>query len=193
MTRAIGIAQRIWAKVLFRLILANPGIYLCEIQDEILRMFGVYVCVSTICKTLKNMGCTSQAMHRLAIQRSDEKRAKFMADISLYDVSMLVWLDETGCDNRNCWRKHGYSMRGIPPCDNRLLVRGTRYSAIPVVSLEGIYDAYIAQGNMNGERFVKFVWECVVPILLPFDGSNPRSVGVMDNASIHHVQEISEI
>ena len=56
-------------------------------------MFGVHVCVSTICKTLKNMGCTSQAMHRLAIQRSDEKRAKFMADISLYDV---VWLDLSG-------------------------------------------------------------------------------------------------
>ena len=29
--------------VLFRLILANPGIYLCEIQEEIMRMFGVYV------------------------------------------------------------------------------------------------------------------------------------------------------
>lgn len=135
-------------------------------------MFGVYVWVSTICKPLKNMGSTRQAMQRLAIQRSDEKRA----DISLYDVSMLVWLDETGCDNRNCRRKYGYSMHGIPPCDHRLLVRGTRYSAIPVVSLEGIHDAYTAQGNMNGERFAKFVRECVVPILLPFDGSNPRSV-----------------
>ena len=179
--------------VLFRLILANPGIYLCEIQDEILRMFGVYVCVYTICRTLKNMGCTRQAMHCVAIQRSDEERAKFMADISLYDVSMLVWLDETGCDDRNYRRKYGYSMRGIPPCDHRLLVRGTRYSVIPVVSSEGVHDVYIAQGNMNGERFAKFVREYVVPILLPFDGSNPRSVLVMDNASIHHVQEISDI
>ena len=61
------------------------------------RIFGVYVCVSTICRTLvKMMGCTRQAMRRIAIQKSDEQRAKFMADISLYDVSMLVWLDESG-------------------------------------------------------------------------------------------------
>ena len=84
-------------------------------------------------------------------------------------------------------------MRETPPRDHRLLVRGTRYSAIPVVSLEGVHDVYIAQGNMNGERFAKFTRECVVPILMPFNGSNPRSVVVMDNASIHHVQEISDI
>ena len=50
-------------------------------------MFGVYVCISTICRMLKNIGCIRQAMDRLAIQRSDAERAKFMADISL---SMLV-------------------------------------------------------------------------------------------------------
>ena len=27
----------------------KPGIYLSEIQDELMRAFGVYVCVSTIC------------------------------------------------------------------------------------------------------------------------------------------------
>ena len=150
-----------------------------------MQMFGVYVCISTICRTLKTMGCTRQAMHRIAIQRSDEERAKFMANVSLYDVSMLVWLDESGCDDRNYRRKYGYSMRGIPPCDHRLLVRGTRYSAIPVVSAEGVHDVYITQGNMNGERFAKFVQECVLPILMPFNGSNPRSVVIMDNASIH--------
>ena len=179
--------------VLFRLILANPGIYLCEIQEEIRRMFGVYVCISTICRTLKNIGCTRQAMHRLALQRSDEERARFMADISLYDVSMLVWLDESGCDDRNYRRNYGYSMRGIPPCDHRKLTRGTRYSAIPIVSLEGVHDVYLAQGSMNGERFANFVEECVLPILMPFNGTNPRSVVIMDNASIHHVQEISDL
>ena len=50
---------------------------------------------------------------------------------------------------------------------------------------------HVAQGNMNGDRFSKFIQECVLPILMPFNGSNPRSVVVMDNASIHHVNEIS--
>ena len=78
--------------LLRRMILEMPGVYLCEIQ-ELLCIFGVYVCVSTICRMLKMMGCTRQAMSRITIQRSDEKRAEFMADISLYDMS------ETGLPN----------------------------------------------------------------------------------------------
>lgn len=80
-------------------------------------------------------------------------RAKFMAEISLYDPFMLIWLDESGHDGRNTIRKYGYSMRGMPLCDQRLLVRGVRYSAIPIISLDGIHDVYIAEGNVNGERF----------------------------------------
>ena len=82
-------------------------------------------------------------MHRVAIQRSDEKWARLMAEISLYDVSVLVWLDESGCDDHNYGRKYGHSMSEIPPCDHRLLIRGTRYTAIPLVSVEGVHDVYI--------------------------------------------------
>ena len=80
---------------LLRLILENPGIYLQELQDKLLRIFGVLVSVPTICRTLKYMGCSRQAMHRVALQRSDALRARFMAEISVYDPSMLVWLTNT--------------------------------------------------------------------------------------------------
>lgn len=113
------------------LILANPGIYLCEIPEEIMRMFGVCVYIYN----LKNMGCT-RAQHF----KDQMRNVQSMADISLYDVSMLVWLDESGCDDHNYERKYGYSMCGIPPCDHTSGVIGRR----PCV--------YIAQGNMNGER-----------------------------------------
>ena len=56
---------------LLRLVLANPGIYLQELQDELYDIFGALVSVPTICRTLKIMGCTRQAMSRVAIQRSD--------------------------------------------------------------------------------------------------------------------------
>ena len=59
--------------MMFRTILDKPGIYLSKIQNELMRIFGVYVCVSTICRTLKIMGCTRQTMHRVALQRSDEQ------------------------------------------------------------------------------------------------------------------------
>ena len=43
---------------------------------------------------------------------------------------------------------------------------------------------------MNGERFAHFVRDYLLPSLLPFNGVNPRSVVIMDNASIHHVEEV---
>ena len=131
--------------------------------------------------------------HHVAIQRSDELRAKFMAEVSLYDPSMLIWLDESGCDIRNTIRKYGYSMRGLPLCDQRLLVRGNRYSTIPIISLEGVHDVYIAEGCVNEDVFENFIDECLLPILKPFNGSNPHSVVIMDNTSIHHVDRVSHL
>ena len=120
-------------------------------------------------------------------------RAKYMADISVYDPDMLVWVDESGCDRRNTIRKYGYNIRGIPLCNQHLLVRGTRYSAIPVVSTAGVHDVYLAEGNINGERFTLFVESCLLPILNPFNGVNQCSVVIMDNASIHHVDTVQDL
>ena len=75
--------------VLLRLILNYPAIYLGEIQANLVAKFGVTVDVSTIslCRTLKFMGCTRQVIQQVALQHSDEQRAKFMADVSRYDPS----------------------------------------------------------------------------------------------------------
>jgi hypothetical protein len=112
-----------------------------------------------------------------------------MAEVSIYE---LVWLDEKGCDRRNTLRKYGYSLRGIPVCDYRLLVRGKRHSAIPVISLDGIHDVYVTEGTVNGEKFADFVRNCLFPVLKPFNYVNSHSVVIMDNASIHHVVDLIE-
>ena len=173
---------------LLRVITSHPGIYLSEIRAKLATKFGVTMDVSTICRTLKYMGCTRQVIQRISLQRSDEDRAKFMAQVSMYDPSMLLWIDESGCDGRNCKRKRGYSIRGMTPQDHRLLVRGTRYSAIPIISAEGIHDLFLAEGNVNGNIFTTFVRSCLLPVLQPFNWTNPHSVVILDNASIHHVE-----
>ncbi len=106
---------------------------------------------------------------------------------------MLIWIDESECDRRDSTRKWGYSVRGMPPRDHRLLVRGTQYSAIPVMSAEGIYDVHLAEGTMNGERFEDFITTTLLPTLQPFNWINPHSVVIMDNASIHHVEGVTDL
>ena len=63
-------------------------------------------------------------------------------------------------DRGNTGGKFEYSLRGIPPVDHRILIRGVRYSAIPAVSSEGL---------VNGSRFEKFVRECLIPVLMPLN------------------------
>ena len=79
-----------------------------------------------------------------------------------------------------------------PVCHN-LSVGGRRVSAIPVLTTRGIEDVFTTTDRVNGDMFERFVCECILPIILPFDGNNPRSVLVMDNASIHHLERIEEI
>ena len=52
---------------------------------------------------------------------------------------------------------------------------------------------YITEGAVNGEKFINFVTRCLLPHLLPFNWINPRSVVIMDNASIHHVDAITAL
>ena len=58
------------------------------------------------------------------------------------------------------------------------------------MSLEGIMDVHIAKGTVNGERFTYFVTETLLPVLNSFDGNNSLSIVIMDNVSIHHVDDV---
>ena len=51
--------------LLLRMISENVGIYLHEIQEKIQAMFGVAVSLSTLCRTLKFMGCTNKFANAL--------------------------------------------------------------------------------------------------------------------------------
>ena len=171
---------------LLRFIFEDPTAYLHEIQRKFVHAFGVSISASSICRTLKSMGCSRQVVRHIAMKQSDY-RAKFMSEICLYNPGMFIWLDESGCDRRNSIRKYGYSIRGIRPIIRQLLVRGIRYSAIPIMTAYGLHDVYLAEGSINGERFTQFLQKYLVPSLMPFNGVNPFSIVIMDNASIHHV------
>jgi len=48
-------------------------------------------------------------------------------------------------------------------------------------------------GTTNGDLFQDFVEKDLLTQLLPFNGSNSKSVVVMDNASVHHSQAILDL
>ena len=174
--------------IILTLVIQQPGIFLREVQAE-LRNYCVDVDISTICLFLRKSGLTRQKMVVIAQQRDEYLRAKFKIDVSLYKPEMLVFLDETGADRRNATRKHGYSVRGRPATSYKLLVRGQHVSTIAFMSAKGLLDCKLVQGSVDGDVFYDFVHSHLLAHLQPFNGSNPHSVVILDNASIHHTQE----
>ena len=68
---------------------------------------------------------------------------------------MLIWLDESGCDKCCTVRKY---VRGLPLSDQRLFIRGVRYSAMPVISTAGVHDVYLAEGTVNGIKLLSYLY-----------------------------------
>ena len=77
-------------------------------------------------------------------------------------------------------RQSGYSFRGYRAEVLRQLSNwNPRITAIPIICTEGLIEIGIHRGTTNGDVFLQFVNERLVPNLLPFDGVNPRSVVIM--------------
>ncbi len=127
-----------------------------------------------------------------AKQRSDVLRAEYLLDVSIYKghPELFVFVDETGADRRDAMRKFAYSLRGKPATARKLMVRGHRVSAVVGISCSGILDFHTTLTTVDAEKFKHYVEDALVPFLQPFNGVNAHSVVVLDNASIHHVEDV---
>ena len=179
-------------QIILESLLDNPGIYLHEIKKQLIEETGTDVDISTICRFIKNSNFTRKRIQVIAKQRSDELRAYYYYDMLIFKghSEMLIFVDETGADQRNCLRCFGYSLQGQPAISHQLLVRGQRVSAIAAISTNGLLDCYTVAASVTSNEFMDFITSSLLPILQPFDGVNAHSVVVMDNASIHHVDEV---
>ena len=113
--------------LLIELISENPSIHLHEIQIQLLQTTGTNASAATLCRTLGHLGFTRKKLKYVALQHSDVLRAEYQSEVSLFNHSMLIFVDESGCDARNASRKYGYSLRGFPAKSFRFFSRGKRF------------------------------------------------------------------
>ena len=177
--------------LIMELVLERPGIYLLEICRELRHFTGTEVSEATVCRFLQKAGFTRTKIQNVALQRSEERRARYMAEMKLLDADMLVFVDETGTDRRDSMRKFGYSLRGKRTISQRLLIRGRHVSAISALSMNGMLDFRLVCGSVDASAFREFVEKCLLRHLMPFP--NVHSVVVLDNAAIHHAGDSVEL
>ena len=66
-------------------------------------------------------------------------------------------------------------------------------NAIAAMSTSGIIDCHCVKGSVDGTEMLYFIQHILLPHLQPFNGINPHSVVIMDNASIHHVHGVAQL
>ena len=174
-------------------ILDNPSIYLHEVCQEVKECFDLTIAPSTICKLLKRYGITRKKIRQVARQRCNALRGAFMAQTFLFNREMFVWVDETGTDKRDQLRKYGYALRGTTPVYHRFLSRGDRINAIAAITSSGLLTVELTKATVNGDNFFDFIRGTLIPHMRPFDGVSPHSILIMDNCSVHHVNEVREV
>lgn len=173
--------------IIIQTVLEKPAAYLREICAELLAKTGSTVSESAICRFFQRNNFSRKKLHLIAKQRNEQLRLLFISDCEIYSPEMMVFVDETGSDNRDSMRKFGYSLRGQRATTRRLLCRGKRVNSVAAMDMDGIICVDSTTDSMNGDTFCNFLEYSLLPQLLPFNGSNPRSVVFLDNASIHHV------
>ena len=65
-------------------------------------------------------------------------------------------------------------------------------NAIAAMSTSGIIDCHCVKGSVDGTEMY-FIQHILLPHLQPFNGINPHSVVIMDNALIHHVHGVAQL
>ena len=175
------------------LIMDDPSLYLQEVCHKVAEITDIHVSTTTVCCVLHKHGLTRKKIQQISLQRCSEYRGDFMAEVHLYNTAQYVWVDETGCNNKDHIRKFGYAMKGDYPVCHRIFHRGQRISAIAAMTLNGILAVDLKKGSVGGDVFFDFVGGFLIPNMVPFDGDSPNSIVILDNCSIHHVRPVIDL
>ena len=172
------------------MVLENPSLQLCELCAAVQDFSGHdRVSASTICRLLKRNGLSRK---KIQMQRSAAMRGMFMSSVLMYGRDMFVWVDETGCNRKDFFRKYGYAYKGYRAQCHSLLLRGQRINAMAALSSRGILDVKLTSSNVNGDIFCDWIKGDLIPYMLTYDGLAPLSILLMDNCSVHHVDSVKE-
>jgi transposase len=144
------------------------------------------VTIPTVHNTLKRLDLSRKIIKRHASQRDDELRSYWAAKQSSWRAVQLVYVDESGASERSAYRRYGWAPKGLECHVSEELKRHTRWSILPAYSIEGYLITRMFQGSFNKEMYESFIIDDLLPLCTPFPG--PRSIIIMDNASIHGEQ-----
>ena len=105
----------------------------------------------TIQRILKQRRWSRKVVKARAAERSEALRTQWRGIQALWESDQLIFLDESGCNERTGDRKFGWSPIGIMTTITRCLKRSERWSILPALSIDGYIAHVIYQGSIDKE------------------------------------------
>ena len=94
------------------ILLAEPALFLDEIQNKLCTAWDVEVSILTISRTLHQLALTHKAVAKEATERNEHLRATWQVAMAQYDPRQIVCIDEAGVDDHTNIRRHGWAPIG---------------------------------------------------------------------------------
>ena len=125
------------------------------------------------------------------MERNEQDREDYKRNILIhYRPEQLVFADESHFNRLTLRRPYAWAKRGDRASRYEFQFRGSKYSILPALSLDGILHLEVVENAVTGAAFRRFV-EGLLPRMNKWP--LPNSVLVVDNASIHKVAGIREL
>jgi transposase len=121
-------------------------------------------------------------------KRADVARARrrWIREQGFLDPARLVFIDETAVTT-NMVRLNGWNPRGERLVGDVPMGHWETLTVIAGFRKTGIVAPMVIKGAMNGEDFLTYIEQCLVPIL------KRRDIVVIDNVSFHKVRGVAEL
>lgn len=178
------------AMALLEHLIIKQHLYVDEMADYFWDYFETVVSADSIYRLLHKKEWSNKTARRIAQQRCPELRSACRKELSEFCSFQLVFVDESGCDERNGFRRTGWAPLGITPHQTARLQRGERHQILPAYSQDGMVYARVFTGSTDTLVFEEYIQE-LLKHCNPYPGKN--SVIVMDNAPIHQSERIDEL
>jgi transposase len=158
--------------------------------DFLYDRFDLEVSPTTISRTLKTERWSRKTNGRVAKQRNLDLREFYLYKLSDCLSYQLVFIDESGCDKRSGYRRRGWAPSGATPVQVDEFQRKQRFQILAAYTQRGVELARIYPGSTDAALFEDFIKQ-----LLHHCGKwpEPKSVLVMDNASIHGSERLEQM
>jgi len=192
-----------------QIIRARPDWFLDELLELLETNRFISAHYSTIHRELVRSGISTKKLKKIALERNENLRADYIRHMAQYSPEQLGFLDEVSKDERTSARSRGRSRKGTRAVKKGVFVRGWRFSAEGLLTIDGMIANTVVEGSMTRDHFLQYLEFTVVrlytvnascihshfcskmPLCAPFPGY--LSVLVMDNARIHHGEGILEL